>query len=96
MDEGAQPAPDWLIDTHTGAGGAAAARRLQETYNDIVRQVGRATSTPVADLETAFQNMGKDRLFAYPGGDFIHPNDRGYSLIAGGLYLTLVGLAASR
>ncbi len=96
MESGGHPAPEWLVETHAGRGGAREVRRLQDAYNDIVRQVGSAAGAPVIDLERAFQEAGKDALFDYPGGDFIHPNEPGYDAVARLVYTTLEGLASRR
>ncbi len=96
MESGGHPAPEWLVETHAGRGGAREVRRLQDAYNDIVRQVGSAAGAPVIDLERAFQEAGKEALFDYPGGDFIHPNEPGYDAVARLVYTTLEGLASRR
>lgn len=90
------PPPEWLPETHVGYGGLEEVRRLQEIYNEAVRRVARATRTPLVDLDAAFEDGGKERLFDNPAGDMIHPNRQGYALIAELLHEAILQVTAGR
>jgi len=90
------PPPEWLPETHVGYGGLEEVRHLQEIYNEAVRRVARATRTPLVDLEAAFEDGGKERLFDNPTGDMIHPNRQGYALIAELLHQAVLQVTAGR
>ena len=70
--------------------------RVRERYNEAVRRVARATRTPLVDLDAAFEDGGKERLFDDPAGDVIHPNRQGYALIAELLRQAVLQVTAGR
>ena len=67
--------------------------RILEPMNDIVRQVGRDTQTPVVDVRTLFDRLSRDGI---PGGDWfadhVHPTIPGYQRVADELADELVRL----
>ena len=89
-------APGWMIETHVGRGSLDDLMRLQETYNDAVRQAAAAAGVPLVDLEAEFTAADKRRLYDNPGrGDLVHPGEAGYEVIARAL-LPAVRAAAAR
>ncbi len=67
--------------------------RILEPMNDIVRQVGSDTRTPVVDVRTLFDRLSRDGI---PGGDWfadhVHPTIPGYQRVADELADELVRL----
>ncbi len=59
--------------------------RLHEQYNDIARGAARQSGAPVADLDLLFSSRDVTSLFEDPKKDVIHPNPKGYALIAGAI-----------
>jgi lysophospholipase L1-like esterase len=73
--------PQWLVERGFVAPGDSAPR-LRRQYNEIVAEVARASGVPLADCAAAFERAGAPSFFDRPDEDPIHPNDRGYTLIA--------------
>jgi lysophospholipase L1-like esterase len=90
------PPPEWLPETHVGYGGLDEVVRLQEIYNQAVREVARGERIPLVDLDAAFAEAGRERLFDDPAGDMIHPNENGYAFIAEMIRRTVLQVAAGR
>ena len=89
-------APDWMIETHVGEGSLDDLIRLQESYNDAVRDAAVAGGVALVDLEAEFTAADKSRLYDNPGrGDLVHPDEAGYEVIARAL-LPVVSAAAAR
>ena len=67
--------------------------RILEPLNDIVRQVGNDTQTPVVDVRTLFDRLSRDSI---PGSDWfadhVHPTIPGYQRVADELADELVRL----
>ncbi len=67
--------------------------RILEPLNDIVRQVGSDTQTPVVDVRSLFDRLSRDGI---PGGDWfadhVHPTIPGYQRVADELADELVRL----
>lgn len=55
--------------------------RWHESYNQALFQVAAATSTPIIDVTSSFDQMGPDLKRMYCS-DGIHPNSAGHRLIA--------------
>jgi lysophospholipase L1-like esterase len=86
--------PRWLIDAGFVAPGDSVPE-LRREYNEIVRQVAKERRLPLADCASAFEDFDGRTLFDRPEEDPIHPNDRGYRVIAEVLAETIVALSAS-
>ncbi len=67
--------------------------RILEPMNDIVRQVGRDTQTPIFDVRALFDHLSRDGI---PGSDWfvdhVHPTIPGYQRVADELANELVKL----
>jgi len=64
--------------------------KLHDEYNRIVREVAKKNAVPLADLDAVFQEKDLPSLFAHPDQDVIHPNQKGYQLLAEALAQTLI------
>ncbi len=80
--------PDWLVEKGFVARGDSVAS-LRETYNQVVIDVARSRGARLADCATAFRAAGGRALFERPDEDPIHPNERGYRIIASTLADTI-------
>jgi hypothetical protein len=80
--------PDWLVKQGFVARGDSVAS-LRETYNQVVIDVARSRGVRLADCATAFRAAGGRALFERPDEDPIHPNERGYRIIASTLADTI-------
>lgn len=85
-------APSWLVEKGFVAPGDSALR-LREIYNQVVIDVASERSAPVADCAAAFSAAGGRALFERPEEDPIHPNDKGYRMIAETLARTIEKLS---
>jgi lysophospholipase L1-like esterase len=82
--------PSWLIAKGFVAPGDSAAK-LRRTYNEVVVDVAKREHLPLVDLASVFAATGDARaLFERPDEDPIHPNERGYRLIAEALAAALL------
>jgi lysophospholipase L1-like esterase len=85
-------APDWLVETHLGRGHIEDVLKLQEDYNTLVRAAAAHDVGRLVDLDAAFEREGRESLYDDPlAGDLIHPNTRGYTLIAGLVEEAVIG-----
>ena len=62
-----------------------AGSEISEGLNDIIRQEADLRGLPVADVYEPFQDRASELL----SGDFIHPNDAGYRVMADAVIATL-------
>jgi lysophospholipase L1-like esterase len=85
--------PSWLVRQGFVARGDSALR-LRETYNRVVVEVAERERLPVVDLASDFATGGGRALFERPDEDPIHPNERGYRLIAEALAAELLKMFA--
>ncbi|MCA9436845.1 MAG: SGNH/GDSL hydrolase family protein [Candidatus Omnitrophica bacterium] len=53
-----------------------------ETYNEKIREVGDAHGIPVVDVAARLVDYASSEVYAHPDWDPIHPNAKGYDLIA--------------
>lgn len=55
---------------------------LHQSYNQMVRELAREERVPLVDLARAFEERRGEGLFDDPAKEIIHPNEKGYQLIA--------------
>ncbi len=73
--------PQWLVKRGMVAEGDSVPRLRQE-YNRVVVDVAEEERLPLVDLAADFDGGGGRTLFDRPDEDPIHPNDKGYRIIA--------------
>jgi lysophospholipase L1-like esterase len=62
-----------------------AGSEIPEGLNDIIRREAEQRGLPIADVYEPFQDRASELL----SGDFIHPNDAGYRVMADVVIATL-------
>lgn len=59
---------------------------LHQSYNQVVRQVAREEGVPLVDIELTFEERRGEGFFDDPEKEIIHPNEKGFQLIAQEIY----------
>ena len=85
--------PQWLVRRGMVAAGDSVPRLRQE-YNRVVVEVAEEEHLPLVDLAADFERDGGRTLFDRPDEDPIHPNERGYRVIAKALATEILKVSA--
>jgi lysophospholipase L1-like esterase len=85
--------PQWLVRRGMVAAGDSVPRLRQE-YNRVVVEVAEEEHLPLVDLAADFERDGGRTLFDRPDEDPIHPNERGYRVIAEALAAEILKVSA--
>ena len=55
---------------------------LHQSYNQVVRELAREKGIPLVDLARIFEERRNEGFFDDTAKEIIHPNEKGYQLIA--------------
>jgi len=86
--------PQWLVQRGMVAAGDSVPRLRQE-YNRVVVEVAEEKHLPLVDLAADFERDGGRTMFDRPDEDPIHPNERGYRVVAEALAGEILKLSAT-
>ncbi len=64
---------------------------LHQSYNQVVRELAREKRVPLMDLARVFDKRRGEEFFDDPAKEIIHPNEKGYQLIAREIFESVQG-----